>query len=142
MALVSGVSFDNPLSHMPLYMLLQSSVHRQTHQRYVHSSGEPGWLSGYQTGMHHKFLLAFAAAFAGGCYAKLTATEVVSSLDNITQNILDLEVLVNSISKENATDLTAIQVGSDFEIQHASQLTVDGPVHRRQLPRPCNNQRE
>jgi hypothetical protein len=64
------------------------------------------------TTMHHKVFLAFAAAFAGGCYAKVTATEVVSSLDTITQNILDLEVQVNSISKENATDLTALQVGS------------------------------
>ena len=94
--------------------------------------------------MQYKFFFALAAAFASSCHAELTAKEATSSIDTITQNILDLEVLVDSISKENATDLTALQVGSNSEAsktQHASQLIVDGPGHRRQLPRPRNNQR-
>jgi hypothetical protein len=77
--------------------------------------------------MHHKFFFTFAAAYAGSCHAKVTAKDAASSLDTITENISDLEVLVDSISKKNATDTTATQVSSNseaLEIHHACQLTV------------------
>lgn len=57
--------------------------------------------------MQYTSSLVLAAAFASCCVAQKNAAEAVESIDSITQGIIKVEGLINSVSAENPPEAEA-----------------------------------
>jgi hypothetical protein len=53
--------------------------------------------------------LLVLAAFSSYCYAQQAASDVVTSLDAITQSLTDATVLVNAVSSNEETEVCRAQ---------------------------------